>query len=126
MGCKGSRVQISASRPIKSASYQRQLVPINCSGYQEGYQQNPDTLPGATALLFFVCQAIEHCGSRRPRLLSEGFTDRHEAQAALEALSDEHPHAYLLPIRVIQTDQEPPRVRSMTFEEARALRMVTP
>jgi hypothetical protein len=78
-----------------------------------------DEIPSAR---FYVCEPALHCGSRRGRPLTGGYTDRHEAQAALEALSDEHPDAYLLPLRAAATHEETPvSVRSLTFDEARAL-----
>lgn len=70
------------------------------------------TKPRPLAVRFYVCELELHCGGTRPRPLTGAYTDRHDAQAALEALSDDYPNAFVLPFRGVL------HARSLTFAEA--------
>lgn len=67
---------------------------------------------------YLLVEPIEHCGGHRLRALRGAVLDDGEAQAALASSLPAHPSAFLRPL---VRHSEPAKVRSLTFEEARAM-----
>lgn len=64
---------------------------------------------------YLLCEHSMHCGGHRPRVLLSTPLPPEEAERVLLGSASAHPTVYLLPVPVTSN------VRSLTFEEARAM-----